>query len=331
MTDKKYIWEIPEELKKPHDANVNTEKIAPANEPVFYDGLKPRNDQWAESIYGETNQNLMKPIGTFETPEDYLRNYMAINYKEQPLASDFQSFWEDPIKLARYKIAIDNLPPGMEAPSWYNKAAVDKAWAYMSASNPGRYWEEWTPLDPAHPIRSELRELGTPPLEAIPDRDWGSLTPQEIWTSYSDGSNTGLTGAMSYLINQGLGGQSLSSEAVNTALASYEPGQLDSNLTGVNGLDEQVYQSLPPWKKMLVWMGSSGTAGSAAQAGGIGAAMGLLTNGLGGLVAGGAMGAGLGAGASATQNSMPWLANALNVLDLPLQSLLLLFPWSLVY
>lgn len=295
-------------------------------EPVqYYPGLVKRTDQWDESIYGENKEILSKPLGAFNNSNEYVKAFMAKNYGDEVTTNDYTSFWQDPVKLARYKLAIDNLPPGMDAPEWYNKATVDKAWAYMSAYNPGKYWYEWTPLSPTDPLNSELQGLRTPPLEAIPDRDWANLKVSDVWTK----SGVGNDPVMQYLVSAGLGDYALASTQVATALTDYEnglsgtyqPAALDADITGTAGMDDATYQALPWWKKALVWVGNSGVAGSAAQAGASGAVMGLLTNGIPGAIAGGALGSGLGAGAAATSESMPWLAKALNVLDLPAEGL----------
>lgn len=182
-----------------------------------------------------------------------------------------KSYWDNPVKVARYHQALKALPPETEPPPWLNREEIDLAYEYMNRANNGAPWWQWKYLNREDPGLQFIQGIQPPPDDAM----WPGEVQRPRWPD----------------VGKGLQGKP--PEQLQPLAGQYQPAEFETLAQpGMGGMTEAQFDRLLPWQKALVWLGGQNPA---VQAGGMGAAIGLVSGGPVGALAGAGLGAGMGA------------------------------------
>src|SRR3990172_4082026 len=117
----------------------------------------------------QEDKNIYKPTGRGLTvqyrPHDYTQ--MQVYYTPRALERSLLSYWEDPLRVARYRQVAAAKPPGSSMPDWYDEQKFEQAYKAMEAHNKGKAWWQWDPLPYEDPINQSLRATPAPPPEFL--------------------------------------------------------------------------------------------------------------------------------------------------------------------
>jgi len=111
-----------------------------------------------------------------------LSNWQSGRLPSRP--DTYQSYFEDPNKLARYHTLIQSSPEGWQAPEWMDVAGIESAYKWMEFRNNGEPWTNWKPLAEDDPGLKFIRTLSQPPNEILMPNELQYAkvepTPQEL-------------------------------------------------------------------------------------------------------------------------------------------------------
>jgi len=93
------------------------------------------------------------------------------------------TFWEDPMRVARWHNAVASAPPGWTPPPWLDVLKLAQAYNYFAQKNGNTPWTEWKYLNVADPGRQWLQNsLQLPPTDYLwpQDRGLAAATLQSV-------------------------------------------------------------------------------------------------------------------------------------------------------
>lgn len=253
------------------------------------------------------DENLAIDVGFPQLADQYR---FGINYNQYTPANS-RLYWSNPQRVARIKTLIDSMPEGEELPDWLDVDQINTLYNYMEFLNPNKPFEEWAPLSEDDPAYNMLYNIPQPPQDMISpyERDpvyASNAFLQDYQKRYSEQNVE--ESIKSLMESRGITfpeAQTIVQEEQKANFDNLEPAQ--KWLVAMNSLVPQD-SNAPDWMKDV----SIGTATGKAVIGGFGATSALiggtgmvasmLTTGaatgasLGpwGLVAGGAVGLGMG-------------------------------------
>lgn len=200
------------------------------------------------------------------------------------------NYWKNPQNVARQYYQLQALPPDASPPDWLDPDRVTAAYNVFSQYNRGLPWWEWQ--KPDDPVVDEfLTTMPPPPLDRAQTFYPGY---QEEWPyPYEDI----VTRRLQHLQETG-------------RLEELEPPTAEQ--LQYFGITEDEYGELEPWQKAASAIFGGGGRYSSLALGGI---LGLTTGGIGGAVAGAALGKGIEEGSK----RWPALQDILMKLDIPAQ------------
>jgi hypothetical protein len=191
--------------------------------------------------------------------EQYLRHAVEqsgnpMTWADQKPAQPGRTFWENPLRVARYHQTLQAAPPGWQPPPWLDTDSINNAYKYFEEVNKGRPWQEWDYPADDDPIVEQLRSIPLP--------DPRFVKPEERELYYS--------------------------------LQEPPPGEYipdpNANQDQVFGVPRETWDQLPGWQKAIIpalpWVGRTIGAGGGAIAG---ASIGGPAGAVAGAVAGGGL------------------------------------------
>jgi hypothetical protein len=115
----------------------------------------------------DVTTNSWRPIPWFF---DYKTPTQDMNLPGTYAAQDYEpTFWEDPRRVARYYMGIQNLPAGTELPPWVDMPTLEATFNYLRTKNNNRPWYTWDFPAADDPVREVMQQLPLPPAGSDPE------------------------------------------------------------------------------------------------------------------------------------------------------------------
>ncbi len=248
-------------------------------------------------IWGEQDNDYQDEGG-----QDYYVNDYDVTkavYDSAPIGSgiDEGSFWEDPVRIGRYKHAMDSAGPDWMAPEWMPAAVVNQLYETLKDINGDKPFYQWDKSNVPDNIKDIMRAMPVPPPDVMNDdeawqqnmRTMGYMPRQvpvstDVYTVAADKFNEMFPGVTGYPESNG---QVILTREQADNLISQLPQPEQKPVFDVNAPENQQVKQPTTWENyILPGVGALVSTGGMAMVGG-------AVGGIPGMIAGGVIGAGL--------------------------------------
>jgi len=176
-------------LRRRQELQQQQNNPAPASPPPYAGYQAPEGSQWLQNLHHE----IATPYGGGYYQQKYswdingkkyyadIDNQLKIDVSFPHLADQWRYginhnqytpantrlFWSNPLRVARVKEMVDNMPEGETIPDWLDVDKLNTLYDYLDFKNPNKPYDQWAPLTEDDPAYSMLYQIPNPPQDIV--------------------------------------------------------------------------------------------------------------------------------------------------------------------